>query len=252
MGGRCAAEVRAAACFALRLTDYREEAPERGALLYPDGVPVLLQKLNDPEPQVRACAAFALGHIREAETLPALLPLASDTSADVRYAAAFALGSFGEDNWEENGEQIKLATQAALLRLMDDEDEDVRDWGDVWDSSGRSQYARSPRRLWKALDDSNPDVRGEASEGLAKFGDRSFIPRLDQLLREDDDISPCYFIAAEEFDDSILLPAVLEAAERWRKTLTEGEAMHYAIVSAIEKLQATAASASAPSGTDRN
>lgn len=239
-------EVRAAACYALRLQDYREDAPERGALFYPQGVPILLKKLHDPESQVRADAAFALGHIGDAQSLPALINSASDTSEDVRYGVAFALGSFHEDHWEKYGEQDKPATRAALLRLMDDEDEDVRDWATFGIHQGQHDTPEARARLWRALDDPNPDVRGEAAEGLALFDDRSFLLRLDRLLREDEDISPCYFIAAETFNDPVLLPAVLEAAENWRGTLAEGEKLHGAIVSAIEKLQETAASASAP------
>src|SRR5207249_2260708 len=95
-------------------------------------------------------------------------------------------------------------------------------------------------RLWQALDDPNRNVRGEASEGLARFGDRSLIPRLEVLLREDEPISPCYFEASRELRDPCLLPAVLAGAERWREGMQEGEQLHSMITWAIEALQEAA------------
>jgi hypothetical protein len=84
-------------------------------------------------------------------------------------------------------------------------------------------------------------VRGEAAAGLAKFGDRSLIPRLDQLLREDPALHSCFFEAAEELGDPCLLPAVLEGAERRRQGIYKGEKLHPIITSAIEALEKAAA-----------
>jgi hypothetical protein len=95
-------------------------------------------------------------------------------------------------------------------------------------------------RFWKALDDPNPDVRGEASEGLALLGAPDLAVRLEDLLRNDKALSPCYFTAAEELGDPRLLPAVLDAAERWQSMGEEEEALHPCIKAAIEALERAA------------
>lgn len=123
---------------------------------------------------------------------------------------------------------------------MDDPDEEVRDWATFGIHQGEHDTPETRARLWRALDDPNVDVRGEAAAGLAKFGDRSLIPRLDRVLREDLDMASCYFEAAEELGDPVLLPAVLAAAARWEKAMEPGEELHSMITSAIEVLQKAA------------
>ena len=211
--------------------------------LYPDGVPVLVRLLeSDPEGDVRAAAAAALGHHRAPETLPALCRAASDPSGDVRFDVAFALGCFYDEMWQsEAASSHRGAVHAALLRLMDDEDEDVRDWATFGIRQGGHDTPEVRARLWQALDDPCPDVRGEAAAGLAEFGDRSLIPRLDQLLREDPALPSNFFGAAEELGDPCLLPAVRAGAERWQQGREEGEELHYDITSAIEALEKAAA-----------
>jgi hypothetical protein len=66
---------------------------ERQAML----VPVLIDLLKDPEPDIRAMAANALGQLQAAPTLaiPALISVLDDPQLFPRYNAATALGSFG-------------------------------------------------------------------------------------------------------------------------------------------------------------
>ena len=223
--------MREMACFILGQIGERDE---QGVVVArdPEGIPVLLRLLEtDPEAEVRSAAAAALGHHAAPATVPALVRAVSDPSEDVRFDVATALGSF---YWiEKNEDHHKGAAAAALLRLMDDEDEDVRDWATFGIHQGRHDTPETRARLWQALDDPNSAVRGEAAEGLALFGDRSLIPRLDALLREDDELPSHYFTAAEEFGDPILLPAVEVGAERWLEMQDE---LHATIVSALEAL----------------
>lgn len=208
--------MREMACFILGQLGYFLEGASLTRATCPAALPTLLDLLkNDLDEEVRASAAAALGHQQAVSTIPALIRAASDPSAEVRYDVAYALGSFGEWDWEGENAAYKPEVAAALLHLMDDEDEDVRDWATFGIHQGSHDTPETRARLWQALDDPNPDVRGEATEGLAKFGDRTLIPRLDMLLREDDDISPCYFLAAQMLDDPTLLPAVLAGAKRW-------------------------------------
>jgi HEAT repeat protein len=233
--------MRQMACYILGQVGYLD--PDYPLLLirYPDGIPTLVRHLeNDSDEHVRAAAAHALGFHRDeaVSAAPALCRAADDPSDEIRYAAAHALGSFGEWAWETaDDRQDQKAVREALLRLMDDEDEDVRDWATFGIHQGSHDTPETRARLWQALDDPCPDVRGEAAAGLAKFGDRSLIPRLDQLLREDPALHSCFFAAAEELGDPSLLPAVLVGAERWRQWMEEGEELHYDIRSAIEALE---------------
>jgi HEAT repeat protein len=215
---------------------------------YPEAVPTLIWLLDDdPEEDVRATAAAALANHEALASLPSLLRAASDPSAEVRFGVAGALGSFYESSWEtEEGRRLKPEATAALLRLMDDEGEDVRDWATFGVHQGDHDTPETRARLWKALDDPNPDVRGEAANGLAKFGDRALIPRLERLLREDEALSPCYFMAAEELGDPTLLPAVLAAARNYPPDDRYSDGVHPAITSAVAALQAAVDTPAAP------
>ena len=65
----------------------------------------------------------------------------------------------------------------------------------------------------------------------------SLLPRLMQLLREEENMVPTYFSAAAELGNPLLLPVVEEAAAFWRKDLRPGEEMNSYITSALESLQ---------------
>ncbi|MFN3648186.1 MAG: HEAT repeat domain-containing protein [Armatimonadota bacterium] len=205
-------------------------------------MPLLVQLLqSDPTEEVRAAAAYALGHQAVPSTIPALCRAAFDPSEEIRHGVAFALGSFYESGWEDpEAAAYRGQVCQTLLRLMDDPADDVRDWATFGLHQGGHDTPEVRRRLWEALDDPNPDVRGEAAEGLALLGDPDLAPRLDELLRNDPQISPCYFIAAEELGDPGLLPAVLRAAERWRRLDDEREGFDSYIASAIQALQQAA------------
>lgn len=236
--------MREMACYILGQVGYLDPEDRGRVIHYPDGIPTLIRRLRgDSDECVRAGAAHALGFHQMAYSAPALCRAAGDSSVEVRYGAAHALGSFYPCLWgRRKRRRFERSVREALLRLMDDEDEDVRDWATFGIHQGDHDTPETRARLWQALDDPNPDVRGEAAEGLAKFGDRSLIPRLDQLLREDPALSSCFFEAAEELGDPALLPAVLAGAERWRAGMKEGEVLHPFITHAIEALEEAAAS----------
>lgn len=218
--------MREMACFVLgQVVDPPPIEGERWPAPCPDGVPVLLELLqSDPDEEVRASAAAALGHQRIPSTIPELCRAALDPSEQIRFDVAAALGSFGGWIWEDP-EAAPYQDQVCqtLLRLMDDPDDDVRDWATFGMHQGGHDTPEVRARFWKALDDPNLDVRGEAAEGLALLGDPDLLQRLEDLLRND--------------PDPRLLPAVLHAAGRWRSMGEEGEEPHPYITSAIEALQ---------------
>jgi HEAT repeat protein len=201
-----------------------------------DGIPALLHVLEtDPDEAVRGSAACAVGHLDAEEATPLLCRLVIASTAEVRFQAAWALGSFGEGSWERTPHFKELA-QGALLMLTHDVDDEIRDWAVFGLHQGDHNTPQVLARFWEALEDMNLDVRGEAAAGLAKFGDRSLIPRLIGLL-ENDGLSPLYFEAAEVLGDPVLLPAVLTAERRWRDDLDEGEDMHTYVTSAVSALK---------------
>jgi HEAT repeat protein len=204
------------------------------------GIPTLLRVLEtDREEWVRASAAYALGHQAAEEATPLLCELVVAADAEARYSAAWALGSFGESAWERSPHLKELA-EGALLMLTHDVDDEVRDWAVFGLHQADHDTPAVRARMWQTLDDSCPEVRGESAAGLAKFGDRTFIPRLMHLLVHDVQ-SPLYFEAAEAFGDPVLLPAVLAGEQRWRDDLDEGEQIHGSIPSAVAALKAASA-----------
>lgn len=243
--------MREMACFVLgQVGDWPSPKGQSIPKPYPEGVPLLLELLeSDPDADVRGSAAAALSHQRVPATIPALCRAAYDSSEQVRFDVAASLGCFGESIWEEpEGAPYRDQACRTLLRLMDDPDDDVRDWATFGMHQGGHDTPEVRARLWKALDDPNPDVRGEASEGLALLHEPGLTQRLEDLLRHDSAISVCYFSAAEALGNPQLLPAVLEAAERWRSMGEEGEEPHAYITSAIEALQRAASEDGARSG----
>jgi HEAT repeats len=229
--------MREMACYILGCTASAPDTPTKSEQIYPEAVPTLLERLEDTDEQVRLAAAGALGHHHAPESIPTLLRFVADPSEEMRYMIAFALGgTFGE--WEGANRVYKPLVEQALLRLMDDADDDVRDWATFAIHLGEHDTPQTHARLWQALDDPNYDVRGEAAEGLAKFGDRSLIPRLQTLLADPDQLSPCFFLAARELGDPVLLPAVLDAARRWREWGLDNDWFIEPAIEALQKKQA--------------
>ena len=233
------ARIREMAAYILGQVGYLDPEDPNWLIRYPDGIPTLIHLLvSDPDSEVRAVTAYALGFHRAPEAIPALCHASLDSYPEVREAVASALGSCSiPDAEDELGRRYLDDIRTTLLRLADDEDDEVRNWATFGLRHEEHDTPQVRARLWRALDDPYADVRGEAAEALAGFGERSLIPRLECLLREDKAISPCYFAAAEDLGDPCLLPAVLVGAERWRATMEEGEELHFMITSAIESLQ---------------
>ncbi|GBC98349.1 hypothetical protein HRbin17_00851 [bacterium HR17] len=89
-------------------------------------VSTLLEGLKDPNPRVRAMAAWALGEIGDRRAIAALQAALSDNSADVRREAALALGKLKATDAQsllaerlriDPDERVRAALQLALHRL---------------------------------------------------------------------------------------------------------------------------------------
>lgn len=150
-------------------------------------VSTLVQREKDPLPLLSAI--HALGHIGNPLAVPLLIEHRLHPKADVRFAVACALGNFVDDS----------RAVETLLALMQDVDEDVRDWatfglgvlGDL--DSGDIRDA-----LWRGMNDSNRDVREEALVGLGKRNDQRALPALVAELNQPE-ISDRVIEAAQAF-----------------------------------------------------
>ena len=124
---------------------------------------------RETEPQPLAAALVALGHIGNPLAIPLVTKFAFHPDKKVRFDVAFALSSFPND-------PISIST---LLQLMQDTDEDVRDWATFGlGVLGRTDSAEIRDALAKRLADSNENAREEAMVGLAKRKDQRVLPAL--------------------------------------------------------------------------
>lgn len=127
----------------------------------------LVQREKDPLPLLSA--VHALGHIGNPLAVPLIIEHRLHPCADVRLAVACALGSFANDPRAVD----------ALLALMQDVDDDVRDWatfglgvlGDLDSDEIRDA-------LCQRMTDLNRDVREESLVGLGKRKDQRVLPEL--------------------------------------------------------------------------
>jgi len=144
---------------------------------------------QEKDPLSLLSAVHALGHIGNTRAVPSLIEYGLHPSADVRFAVACALGNFGNDPRAAD----------TLIALMQDVNEDVRDWatfglgvqGDL--DSGQIRDA-----LFDRLTDPDRNVRGESLLSLAKRQDQRALPALIAELNQPE-ISDRAFEAAETF-----------------------------------------------------
>jgi HEAT repeat protein len=143
-----------------------------------------LQQERELQPLNSAIAA--LGHLDDVRAIPLIAAFHAHPSAEIRFSAACALGSFPNDG-------LSVAT---LLALMEDADDEVRDWATFGlGVLGDEDSAEVRDALYRRLSDSNTDVREEALVGLAKRHDmRSLAAVIDEL--EQPAISRCIVEAA--------------------------------------------------------
>jgi HEAT repeat protein len=134
-------------------------------------------------------AVYALGHIGNLRAVPMIMEHRFHTSVDVRLAVACALGNFAND---------KRAADV-LVALMQDSDEDVRDWATFGlGVLGELDSAEIRDALWQRMDDANGNVREESLAGLSKRQDKRALPKLIAELNQSE-ISSCVMEAAEAF-----------------------------------------------------
>jgi HEAT repeat protein len=129
--------------------------------------------VEENEPRPLASAVFALGHLGESRAVPLIAKLQTHPNSEIRFSVACALGNFPDEP----------VSVAALMRLMRDEHEDVRDWATFGLGVLGKQDSPTIREAFvSVLNDSHDGVREEALLGLAKRGDVRAIPALLEAL----------------------------------------------------------------------
>jgi HEAT repeat protein len=169
-----------------------------------EAAPVLIELMeNDACEDVRASAAFALGHLRNTIAIPHLLRYVKDGSAEVRHGVAFALCSF-------EGREVA----EALIDLSCDSDRDVRDWATTGLGSFLEMDSTEIRSaLLARLSEDDPEIRGEALIGLAKRKDERVTGPLKSELSGEFHGSWC-LEAAELMADPVFYPLLLSLRSR--------------------------------------
>lgn len=183
-----------------------------------ESIQALLPLLSDPDDEVIAAAAMALGHRDSHRAVPHLMKLAGHANSDVRFGVVAGLSGL------ENEQAI-----ATLITLIRDRDKDVRNWATFGIGSLVNTDTPEIREALRGrLADEEMEIRGEALVGLAERGD----PGVSAALQEEwqgDEISALSLEAAALTKDPELLPRL----EDFRETLDTSEDAYFE-----EKLQA--------------
>jgi len=138
---------------------------------------LITQMLEDEQdPMVLDSAIHALGHLQNAGAVPLILRYQDHPDDKIRFAVAFALGCFPNDPRSVH----------SLIELTSDADAGVRDWAVF--GLGVLGDADSPEireAILRCLDDAEEDVREEAAVGLGKRRDQRLIPKLWSMLDDE-------------------------------------------------------------------
>ena len=185
-------------------------------------LPVVLEACDDGRWEVLDSAIAALGHLADVRGLAGVLRHASHPSAEVRLAVAMALPLVA-------GEWPDPELVAALIRLGEDIDGDVRDWATMGLGVMLEVDSLAIRDALAArLDDPEGDTAGEALLGLALRKDpRVLAPLLAWL---DDQPGNLIVEAAAAFGSPEALPALLRLKkEGWETGETRPAVLDEAI-----------------------
>jgi HEAT repeats len=145
------------------------------------------------------CLAQALGAVADARAVTPLVALALHADAGVREHVAGSLPT-------ALLESIDQAGVDALLHLMTDDNDDVRDWATFGIGSQLNVDGLDIREALAArLGDTCDDAREEAMVGLARRRDRRALPAVIEALRSDPG-PRLAFEAAEYLADPVLVP----------------------------------------------
>jgi HEAT repeat protein len=175
--------------------------------------PLLVQLLSDSDPDALVGAAHSFGFIDCPDAIPDLVRLAAHPDPDVRDSVVWGLGG------QVSPEFPPAAVSALITLSADSADRDIRDWATFFLRSVAEADIDTPEiraAMWARMEDEDAEVRAEALEGLAVYGDRATIPPLAAEIRKGCEQDWAYqnvLRAAEALADAALLPALQELRE---------------------------------------
>jgi len=190
------------------LAQFGAGRPRLERLHHDDNVAIAIEHLRDPDPRVASSAAWALAHLGGDTAVDALLPLRNNPDPHIRWAVTNVV------HGTERPDAI-----AVLIELMDDPNDNVRDWATFalgTQCSVDSAAIRDALRM--RLTDLHQEARDEAVWGLAKRKDAQGLRMLIDRLSAEEWIEGDEMAAAETLDLPLHTPAE-ELCDGLRKLL---------------------------------
>jgi HEAT repeat protein len=186
-----------------------------------ESMAILLKLLGHEDAETIAAAVWALGHRGDDRAVEPVIALAGHPCAGVRYAVASSLPSLCFDS-----RKAALAAET-MIKLCADEDKDTRNWAMF--GLGQMSELDSPsirEALSRGLEDSDPEIHGEALVGLALRK----APGVAELIRRDLERGTVHILALEaaaELGDISLLPDLLKLRHKsdWASSPAMGRAL---------------------------
>jgi HEAT repeat protein len=149
----------------------------------PEAVTPLIQALGDKESVVRSSAVGALSYLKDRRAVQPLIRLLDDQNNEIRDRALRALGRIGDP-----------AAAKPLIRALEESDPYIR-WGAAV-GLGELGCSEAVDPLMKhALSDEDPGVRWRAIEALGSIGDKRAVQLLLKVI-EDEQEDPDILAAA--------------------------------------------------------
>src|SRR5436309_8974316 len=167
------------------------------------GVSQLVTLVNDPDVNVRATAAFALGQIGDPSSIDALFQFANDANGDVggeavealsKIAAKVPLTRYAAFTAAQMPEGIRGRAVRFLFRFKSDEASAIaadalaspsaRIREEATYTLARRAYAAARPRLELLVNDPNPQTRANVMSALGRIAAPESLPRLIEALRD--------------------------------------------------------------------
>lgn len=191
-------------------------------------VPLLLEGLESANAYVRERSAFALGKIRDLQSLSPMIKHLKDENVEVRRTVALALGELGSPQaleplmgcFKDADDVVKLNATTAVAKINDtkkvenlaealkDPDENVR--VSAIDFLAKMEYVKVESYLMEALKDRSAEVRRKAVVVLGKIANKSLAGRLMELATDSSaEVREAIANALGKFKDPQAVPVLI-------------------------------------------